>query len=81
MQNLLEKFKSQGNSYVFSLMTMRNEARHMFIKMTDMSIIVYLFHSPIHTLFTTTSTEMVFSNMGKVLGFEWVKVEVQRMAS
>lgn len=53
----------------------------MFIKMTDMSIIVYLFHSPIHTLFTTTSTEMVFSNLGKVLGFEWVKVEVQRMAS
>lgn len=32
MQNLLRKFKT----HVCSLMTIRNEARHMFIKMTDL---------------------------------------------
>lgn len=75
MQNLLRKFKT----HVCSLMTIRNEARHMFIKMTDVSNSVSLFHTSIQILFITTSTEMVFFNFGKVLGLEQVKLEIHTM--
>lgn len=75
MQNLPRKFKT----HVCSLMTIRNEARHMFIKMTDVSISVSLFHTSIQILFITTSTEMVFFNFGKVLHLEQVKLEIHRM--
>lgn len=62
-----------------SLLTIRNEARHVFIKMTDVSNSVSFFHTSIQILFITTSTEMVFFNFGKVLGFEQVKLEIHRM--
>lgn len=75
MQNLPRKFKT----HVCSLMTIRNEARHMFIKMTDVSISVSLFHTSIQILFITTSTETVFFNFGKVLHLEQVKLEIHRM--
>lgn len=73
MQNLLRKFKT----HVCSLMTIRNEARHMFIKMTDVShfifsILLFKYSLPSHQM-------EWFSSIWGVLGLEQVKLEIQRM--